>query len=154
MNRITSHAEFTLVCVACVVCICGRVCMCTCVCICWVSQQCFPEGSFMQFITHQPHNDSHFGFSFPFFLFSSSLRHHSLTPCIQALPVHPSPPSILSLGRSLSLTHSGSECGTWGPLCGFFLRCCYLVAVIMKAGARDGGMKGWRDGVLFCDGCQ
>lgn len=41
-----------------------------------------------------------------------------------------------------------------GDNSGFFLCCCYLVAVIMKAGARNGGMKGWRDGVLFCDGCQ
>lgn len=92
------------------------------------------------------------------FHFSVSLHPSVTTPLLPAFSTA-SPSRLLSLSfHSLSclpsLTHSGSECGMWGPLCGFFQCCCYLVAVIIKAGARDGGIKGWSDGVLFCDGCQ
>lgn len=155
MNRITSHAEFTLVCVACVVSICGCVCVLVCVCV-YVEfhSNVSPKAPLCSLLHISPITTP---ISVALFHFSFSLHPSVTTPLLPAFSAtSPSLPplSFHSLARSVSLTHSGSECGTWGPLCGFFLRCCYLVAVIMKAGARDGGMKGWRDGVLFCDGCQ
>lgn len=134
-------------------CVVYVVCICVCVCVEFQSNVSLkaPLCSLLHISPIMtPISVALFNFSF------------SLHPSVTALflpafsTTGPSLPSLSfhSLSCSRSLTHSGSECGAWGPLCGFFLRCCYLVAVIMKAGVRDGGMKGWRDGVLFCDGCQ